>query len=206
MSPEMDEQPDNVGEQGTDAEQVPVGIARLREEWRAAGLIQPGSESADLAEQAEQVVFSETEDGVGVGDYTLDLDEVRNRLPLSEEAIDRLIASGELDSVVVKSADGTLRRMVSESSFKRFLEDSAIDPDAMVRAAQALADNSLAEAIESLRAAVEDLRSNQARILQQMKDLLLLEVRNLKEQDRDLASFVFELAEEIRRTFPKKRR
>jgi chaperonin cofactor prefoldin len=96
--------------------------------------------------------------------------------------------------------------MVSESSFKRFLEDSAIDPDAMVRAAQALADNSLAEAIESLRAAVEDLRSNQARILQQMKDLLLLEVRNLKEQDRDLASFVFELAEEIRRTFPKKRR
>jgi len=206
MSPEMDEQPDNVGEQGTDAEQVPVGIARLREEWRAAGLIQPGSESADLAEQAEQVVFSETEDGVGVGDYTLDLDEVRNRLPLSEEAIDRLIASGELDSVVVKSADGTLRRMVSESSFKRFLEDSAIDPDAMVRAAQALADKSLAEAIESLRAAVEDLRSNQARILQQMKDLLLLEVRNLKEQDRDLASFVFELAEEIRRTFPKKRR
>jgi hypothetical protein len=206
MSPEMDEQPDNVGEQGTDAEQVPVGIARLREEWRAAGLIQPGSESADLAEQAEQVVFSETEDGVGVGDYTLDLDEVRNRLPLSEEAIDRLIASGELDSVVVKSADGTLRRMVSESSFKRFLEDSAIDPDAMARAAQALADKSLAEAIESLRAAVEDLRSNQARILQQMKDLLLLEVRNLKEQDRDLASFVFELAEEIRRTFPKKRR
>jgi hypothetical protein len=206
MSLEMDEQPDNVGEQGTDAEQVPVGIARLREEWRAAGLIQPGSESADLAEQAEQVVFSETEDGVGVGDYTLDLDEVRNRLPLSEEAIDRLIASGELDSVVVKSADGTLRRMISESSFKRFLEDSAIDPDAMARAAQALADKSLAEAIESLRAAVEDLRSNQARILQQMKDLLLLEVRNLKEQDRDLASFVFELAEEIRRTFPKKRR
>lgn len=206
MSPEMDEQPDNVGEQGTDAEQVPVGIARLREEWRAAGLIQPGSESADLVEQAEQVVFSETENGVGVGDYTLDLEEVRNRLPLSEEAIDRLIASGELDSVVVKSADGTLRRMVSESSFKRFLEDSAIDPDAMLRAAQALADKSLAEAIESLRAAVEDLRSNQARILQQMKDLLLLEVRNLKEQDRDLASFVFELAEEIRRTFPKKRR
>jgi hypothetical protein len=53
---------------------------------------------------------------------------------------------------------------------------------------------------------VDEMRGNQARILQQMKDILLLEVRNLKEQDRDLASFVYELAEEIREALPKKRR
>lgn len=184
-------------------EELPIGIARLREEWRAAGLIQPVSGSAD---DEEPIVFAETDGGIGVGDYTLTLNEVRNRLPLSDEAIDRLIASGELDSVLVKSADGAVRRMVSESSFKRFLEDSSIDPGAMERAAKALADKSLVEAIESLNAAVEDLRNNQAKVLQQMKDILLLEVRNLKEQDRDLASFVYELAEEIRRILPKKRK
>ncbi len=184
-------------------EELPIGIARLREEWRAAGLIQPLSESED---EELPVVFSEVEGGIGVGDYTLTLDEVHNRLPLSDEAIDRLIASGELDSVLVKSADGTVHRMVSESSFKRFLEDSSIDPGAMARAAKALADRSLVEAIESLSAAVEDLRNNQAKVLQQMKDILLLEVRNLKEQDRDLASFVYELAEEIRRILPRKRK
>ncbi|MDH7601349.1 MAG: hypothetical protein QHI38_04295 [Armatimonadota bacterium] len=189
--------------QSAKEEELPIGIARLREEWRAAGLIQQASETE---EQAQPVVFSETDGGIGVGDYTLTLEEVRNRLPLSDEAIDRLIASGELDSVLVKSADGAVRRLISESSFKRFLEDSSIDPDAMARAAKALADRSLVEAIEGLNAAVEDLRNNQAKVLQQMKDILLLEVRNLKEQDRDLASFVYELAEEIRRLFPKRRK
>lgn len=182
---------------------LPIGIARLREEWRAAGLIR-GAGEPHLNE--ESVIFPESDDGVGVGDYTLDLEDVRNQLPLSDEAIDRLIASGELDSVLVKSPDGNVRRLVSESSLKRFLQDSAIDQEAVTRVAKALADRSLAEAIEDLREAVEDLRSNQAKVIQQMKDILLLEVRNLKEQDRDLASFVYELAEEIRRLFPKRRK
>jgi hypothetical protein len=184
-------------------ETIPVGIARIRDEWRASGLVE---EAPEAGEEAEPVVFPEAEEGAGVGDYTLDIEEVRERLPLSAEAVDRLIASGELDSVLVRGPDGEPRRLVSESSFERFEKDAAIDPDAMARAAKKMADKSLAAAVEELRAAIEELRSSQGRLLQQMKDILLLEVRNLKEQDRDLTSFVFELAEEIRRVMPRKRR
>ena len=53
---------------------------------------------------------------------------------------------------------------------------------------------------------IEQLRNTQGKVLAQMKDMLLLEVRNLKEQDRDLTSFVYELTEEIRQLLPKKKR
>ena len=52
--------------------------------------------------------------------------------------------------------------------------------------------------MESLRAEVDSLKTTQAKQISQIKDVLLLEMRNLKEQDRDLTSFVYELAEEIR--------
>ncbi|MGC8861645.1 MAG: hypothetical protein ACP5R5_02600 [Armatimonadota bacterium] len=204
MSADEIDQPEDTQKTRPEEEPIPIGIARIREEWREEGLSQ---EEPGRAERVEQpVIFPAADEGAGVGDYTLDLDTVREQLPFSDDAIDRLIASGELDSVLVRGPDGVPRRMVSESSFKRFQEDAAIDPEAMARAARAMADKSLAQAIEDLHAAVEDLRSNQSRVLQQMKDILLLEVRNLKEQDRDLASFVFELAEQIRRILPEKRR
>ena len=185
-------------------DEVPIGIARLRREWRAAGLAERDIETE--TQQVEPVLFPEVDGGAGIGDYALECDRVRDSLMLSQDAMDRLIDSGELDSILVQGPDGVARRLVSESSFLRFQEDSAIDPSALKRAAKAMADQTVAESIDELRAEIEELRATQAKVLQQMKDILLLEVRNLKEQDRDLTSFVYELAEEIRAALPKKRR
>lgn len=186
-------------------EEVPIGIARLRAEWRQAGLTDRSLTPAG-EETVEPVLFPEIDGGAGIGDYVLDPDTVRDSLVLSQEAADRLIDSGELDSILVQGPDGVARRLISKSSFERFEVDSAIDPQALKRAAKAMADQTVVESLDALRSEVEDLRSNQVKILQQMKDILLLEVRNLKEQDRDLASYVFELAEEIREALPKKKR
>jgi FtsZ-binding cell division protein ZapB len=123
-----------------------------------------------------------------------------------EDAIDRLVASGDLDSILVQGPDGVPRRLFSEASVSRFLCDSAIDPEAVKRAAKAMADATVAEAIRDLQAEIEELRGTQGVVVQQMKDMLLLEIRNLKEQDRDLTSFVYELTEEIKARMPKKRR
>ena len=197
---EVDEHNPHVPPEG----ELPSGIARLRREWRAAGLAE--RVIRDEKEQVEPVLFPEVDGGAGIGDYTLGCDTVRDSLMLSQEAMDRLIDSGELDSILVQGPDGVARRLVSVSSFVRFQEDSAIDPGALKRAAKAMADQSVAQSIDELRAEIEELRTTQGKVLQQMKDILLLEVRNLKEQDRDLASYVYELAEEIRAALPKKKR
>lgn len=186
-------------------EEIPIGIARLRREWREAGLPERVSQTPEQ-EHIEPVLFPEVDGGAGIGDYTLDCATVRDSLMLSEEAIDRLVDSGELDSILVQGPDGIARRLISKSSFDRFQQDSAIDPNALKRAAKAMADQTVAESIDELRVEIEELRGNQGKVLQQMKDMLLLEVRNLKEQDRDLTSFVYELAEEIRDALPKKKR
>lgn len=196
--------PDQEPNNETHEERVPIGIERIREEWRAAGLVR--SELPQEEKEIEPVLFPEMDGGAGVGDYVLDLDTVRQRLALSDEAIERLVASGELDSILVQGPDGHPRRLISESSFERFQADSAIDPEALPRAARAMADKELVAAIDELRAQIDQLTGNQGKILQQMKDILLLEIRNLKEQDRDLTSFVYELAEEVRQALPKKKR
>lgn len=193
-TPEMEQQIDS----------VPVGIARIRNEWRAAGMTENTSQDAET--DTEQVIFPETDGGAGVGDYTLESDEIMNQLALSREAMDRLISTGEIDSILVQGTDGKPRRMLSESSVKRFEEDSAIDPQAITRAAKAMADANLVESVQELQAEIEELRNTQGKVLQQMKDILLLEVRNLKEQERDLTSFVFELAEEVKKAIGKKQR
>ncbi|MCE5315730.1 hypothetical protein LLG38_12115 [bacterium] len=182
-------------------ESVPVGIARIRDEWRSAGLTDdtPGNET-----DTERVVFSEVDGGAGIGDYVLEYDEVMNRLALSQKAMDRILSSGEVDSILVQGPDGEPRRMLSESSVRRFETDSAIDSQAFTRAAKAQADATLVESIQDLQAEIEELRNTQGKVLAQMKDTLLLEVRNLKEQERDLASFVFELAEEVRNAMKKR--
>lgn len=192
-------------------ETVPIGIARIREEWKQAGLAeivpdQVKSPDQESAPEIEPVIFPEVDGGAGIGDYTIAYESVADRLGLSQEAVERLVESGELDSILVRGSDGQPRRLVSESSLARFQEDSAIDPEAIKRAAKAFADKSIAAALDELRAEIEELKTTQGKILQQMKDILLLEVRNLKEQDRDLASFVYELAEEIRQLMPKKKR
>ncbi len=183
---------------------VPVGIARIRDEWREAGMIE--NTGASLKEEEESVVFTEVDGGAGIGDYILDGEKVRSQLALSDEAFGRLISSGELDSLLVKNVDGCSRRLFSESSVKRFLTDASIDPNAISRAAKVMADASVAEAIQEIQSELEEVRETQGKVLQQMKDMLLLELRNLKEQDRDLTSFVYELAEEIRAQMPKKKR
>lgn len=186
-------------------EEIPSGIARLRREWREAGLPERTAPAAE-PESVEPVLFPEVDGGAGIGDYTLNCEAVRDSLMLSSEAVDRLVDSGELDSILVQGPDGIARRLISESSFHRFQADSAIDPDALKRVAKTMADRTLAESIDHLRDEIEELRGNQGKVLQQMKDILLLEIRNLKEQDRDLASFVYELADEIREAMPKKKR
>lgn len=179
---------------------VPIGIERIREEWRSAGLVESEVDSN------KQIVFSEIDGGAGVGDYELDTETVKSQLALSDAAMDRLVATGELDTILVENCDGELRRMFSSSSINRFKTDSAIDPEAVTKAAKAMADKEVALAIEDLQQEIQELRATQSKILQQMKDMLLLEVRNLKEQDRDLSSYIYELAEEVRRIFPKKKR
>jgi hypothetical protein len=192
-------------------ENVPIGIVRIREEWKQAGLTEIAPDQVKPPDQEtepeiEPVIFPEVNGGAGIGDYTVDYESVADRLGLSHEAVERLVGSGELDSILVRGSDGQPRRLVSESSLARFQEDAAIDPEAIKRAAKAFADKSIAAALDELRAEIEDLKATQGKILQQMKDILLLEVRNLKEQDRDLTSFVYELAEEIRQVLPKKKR
>jgi hypothetical protein len=188
----------------TPQESIPIGIARIRKEWRAAGLSDKPAPTEE--EKVEAVVFPEVDGGAGIGDYTLDCEAIMNRLALSHEAMDRLVSSGELDSILVQSPEGNPRRLLSEASVKRFQEDSAMDPDAVTRAAKAMADSTIVDSIQDLQSEIEELRNTQGKVLQQMKDMLLLEVRNLKEQDRDLTSFVYELAEEIRNVLGKKRR
>lgn len=184
---------------------IPIGIARLRKEWQQAGLPQHAPQPADT-ESVRPILFPEVDGGAGVGDYTISCDAARDSLMLSEEAIDRLVDCGELDSILVQGPDGIARRLISESSLSRFQADSAIDPDAIKRVAKNMADRTLAESIDHLRDELDDLKNNQSKVIQQMKDMILLEIRNLKEQDRDLTSFVYELAEEIREIFPKKKR
>jgi FtsZ-binding cell division protein ZapB len=186
-------------------ESVPVGIARIRDEWRSAGLKDEPTAAVREGKDMEPVIFPEVNGGAGIGDYTLDCDSVMNQLALSREAMDRIVSSGEIDSILVQGIDGQQRRMLSESSVRRFETDSAIDTHAFNRAAKALADATLVESIQQLQAEIDELRNTQGKVLGQMKDTLLLEVRNLKEQDRDLASYVFELAEEIRSVMGKKR-
>ncbi len=71
-------EPDDLDPQKPHEEEVPIGIARLRREWRAAGLAD--RDIRDETEQVEPVLFPEVDGGAGVGDYTLDCDD-RSRQP-----------------------------------------------------------------------------------------------------------------------------
>ncbi|MBP5719312.1 MAG: hypothetical protein J6X53_10140 [Abditibacteriota bacterium] len=176
----------------THDENIPKGISRLRDEW-AEFKNYAGTESA-----GDEVVFPESHGTAGVGDYSVTVEDACSRLALSKEAVERLILCGELDAVTVDFTDGKRGKLISRGSLTRFEEDAQIDSAVTERAAELAKEASLEETLESLRAEVESLKTTQAKQISQIKDVLLLEMRNLKEQDRDLTSFVYELAEEIR--------
>jgi hypothetical protein len=60
------------------------------------------------------------------------------------------------------------------------------------------------EAIKSLKDEIHDLKESQAKDLQEFRESYLLELRNLKGQELDLASLVYELTEELRQDKTKK--
>ncbi len=173
--------------------ELPAGIMRLRDEWVKLGL----APTNDKKEQVglEPIVFPEP-----VGDYRVSESEVKLLLGLSEEATARLLESGELDSILVKFPEGN-RRMISQSALERFLEDSGMAREVGERIT--VPAEQVANSMEQFREELQELRELQARQLQQFKDVLLLELRNLKEQDRDLTSFVFDLTEALEEIYPK---
>lgn len=173
---------------------LPSGIMRLHEEWLEQGLLK-SSESKQPAVGLEPIIFPEP-----VGDYRVPAEEARLLLGLSEEAMERLLSGGELDSILIKSEDGT-RRMVSRAALARFLEDSGMTPDISERLAAS--SQEVASELQIIREEMREMRELHSRQLQQFKDVLLLELRNLKEQDRDLTSFIYDLTAGLEDVFPK---
>jgi hypothetical protein len=175
-------------------ENLPAGIARLHQEWLEQGLGK-SEPSRKPAIGLEPVVFPEP-----VGDYRVPAEDARGKLGLSEEAMDRLLSGGGLDSILVRFPDGN-RRMISESALLRFVQDSGMDP--AISESLSMPTKEITEAIEAIRQEMAEMKDLHSRQLQQFKDILLLELRNLKEQDRDLTSFVYDLTEGLEEVFPK---
>jgi hypothetical protein len=174
--------------------EVPPGIARLHDEWQKQGLLSQ-DDSEQLTVGIEPVVFPEP-----VGDYNVPASEARLLLGLSEDAMGRLLEGGELDSILVQSEEG-VRRMVSQAALARFLEDSGMSPELKERMASS--GQEIASDLQSLREEIREMKELHARQLQQFKDVLLIELRNLKEQDRDLTSFIYDLASALEELNPK---
>jgi hypothetical protein len=195
-----DEQPkDEITEEPAPQEpqSLPSGIARIHQEWQRQGMVPSRSERKPSVE-LEPVIFPEP-----VGDYKVTAEDARARLGLSEESMARLLEGGELDSIQVKFSDG-VRRMVSESGLSRFIEDSGMDP--MLADSLAAPSAEVRAILDSILTDMAELRDTQTRQLQQFKDVLLLELRNLKEQDRDLTSFIYDLTTGLEEVFPKLKR
>jgi hypothetical protein len=173
---------------------LPIGIARLHDEWSKQGLGVP--EPSQLPQVGlEPVVFPEP-----VGDYKVPAEDARAKLGLSFDAMERLLTGGGLDSILVKFDDG-IRRMISESALARFVQDSGMDP--AISESLSTPAKELAAALEAIHQELAEMRDHQSRQLQQFKDILLLELRNLKEQDRDLTSFIYDMTAALEEVFPK---
>jgi len=176
---------------------LPSGIARLREEWVKQGLV--SSDRDDKAHVGlEPVIFPEP-----VGDYAVPAEEARARLGLTEEAMGRLLEGGELDSILVRFGD-SIRRMVSQTALARFIKDAGMEPS--LAEGPSTQPHELTGALDDILHEIRDVRELQSRQLQQFKDVLLLELRNLKDQDRDLTSFIYDLTAALEELFPKLRK
>jgi len=174
----------------TDIE-TPEALEMLKKKWMEYENFR-GNEDV---QKMKDVVFSDHPGSVGVGDYTLEKEYVMGLLNVDEDAIRRLIMIGEIDSIVVEDVNGTQRRLFSESSVKAFQEDSDIDVKAMEERILKAADNDTVKQIFLL----QDMVIKQTKYINHLKSQLLLEIRNMKEQNLDLASYVYELLEEIKK-------
>ncbi|HPP76444.1 MAG TPA: hypothetical protein PLU88_15095, partial [Armatimonadota bacterium] len=93
------------------------------------------------------------------------------------------------------------KRMISQSSLARFLADAGMAPELSERLA--VPSEEITSTLEEIRAQMQEMKETHARQLQQFKDILLLEIRNLKEQDRDLTSFIYDLTAGLEDLWPK---
>lgn len=173
---------------------LPAGIARLHDEWVKQGLGKTEPSKKPLI-GLEPVIFPEP-----VGDYIVPAEDARAALGLSEDAMERLLAGGGLDSILVRFEEGPMR-LVSESALMRFLDDTGMDQS--ITEHRIIPSKEILSSIDSIREELAEMKDFQSRQIQQFKDILLLELRNLKEQDRDLTSFVYDLTAGLEEIFPK---
>lgn len=171
--------------------QSPEALELLKKKWMEYENFR-GNEEAD---KMKDVVFSDHPGSVGVGDYTLEQEYVMGALNVNEDALRRLIMIGEIDSIVVEDINGTQRRLFSASSVKKFQEEEEIDVKAMEERILKAADNDTVKQIFLL----QDMVIKQTKFINHLKGQLLLEMRNMKEQNLDLSSYVYELLEEVKK-------
>ena len=169
---------------------TPTGIEMLKKKWLEFETYKGSTEIAELRD----VVFSDRPGSLGVGDYTLEKEEVLARLNINEDGLRRLTMVGEIDSIIIENIDGIQRRLYSEASIERFQADAEIDSEANYEKILEAADKDMLKQIFLL----QDMVIKQSKYIKYLKDMLLLEVRNIKEQNLDLASYVYELTEEIK--------
>ena len=156
-------------------DELPIGILRLREQWRAEGLL-PLDASARL-------------DGdLAPDEYALTEDQVLAVLGITARELYSLVSEGELDCVVPDplAPAPAGRRMFKEEDVKRFLK----------KCQQRAALRQIVTPDKSRDAEPSASEGDSER--DGWRHTLLLELRNLKEQQRDLTSFVYELARELR--------
>jgi len=152
--------------------ELPIGILRLREQWRAEGLLPPESESSAGGNATSE-------------DFNLTEDQALAILGISARELHTLISQGKLVCAV---PDATGRRLLKGDEVRRYLERSP-------RRALAV------QASGSPEPPTPDEKKPESHL----QEALLLELRNLKEQQRDLTAFVFELTEKISRNGHEKR-
>ena len=164
---------------------TPSGIDMLKKKWLEYEAYKGSGEAANL----KDIVFSDT--SMSVGDYSLEKEEVLVRLNINEDGLRRLTMIGELDSIIVENPEGEQRRLYSAASVERFREDAEISQGVTEELILEAADKELLHQIFLL----QDMVITQSKYIKYLKDMLLLEIRNIKEQNLDLASYVYELAE-----------
>lgn len=172
-------------------EMKPEALDLLKKKWMEYENYRGNEEASKIKE----VVFSEHPGSVGIGDYIYEKDYVMGLLNISEDALRRLMMIGELDSIIAEDVNGVQRRLFSESSVKKFQDDTNIDIRAMEERILKAADNDTLKQIFLL----QDMIIRQTKYINHLKNQLLLEIRNMKEQNLDLSVYVYELLEEIKK-------
>lgn len=182
---------DNNNKIGIEAEApTPSGIEMLKKKWLEFETYKGSAEALEI----KDVVFSDKPGNLGVGDYKLEKEEVFARLNINDDGLRRLTMIGEIDSIIVENIDGEQRRLYSEASIEQFLADTEMDSEASYEKILEAADKDMLRQIFLL----QDMVIKQSKYIKYLKDMLLLEMRNIKEQNLDLASYVYELNEELK--------